>query len=144
MTKNTFLLNPYNNNDSFGVIPYIKHGKNEFPEGVVKLRQGKHSGPNRGFGAVHIWEEHKIYLKRKGYDNSNSVQRFIADIIKSGSPIYCEFENLKGNHRIAVVRSTLGIAILEKIPDGNNNIFYSIVTAFEKKYAHGTKIGTVC
>ncbi len=122
----------------------MKYGKTEFPEGIIKLRQGKHFGPNRGFGIVHIWKEHAMALKKIGYDNSTNVPRFIADIIKPNSPIHCEFNNLKGKHKIAVVRSTLGIVILEKKQDGDNIVFYSVVTAFDKKFAHGTKIGTVC
>ncbi|MDM8545614.1 hypothetical protein QUF61_03880 [Candidatus Venteria ishoeyi] len=138
MSNNTFIQNPYSKDNDFGFIPHMEKYP-EFQEGFIKLRVGKHRGPNRGFGVNHIWAEHKQYLIKKGYQDWGSV----ADILQPGSPIYCEFNNIRGNHRVAVVKSTLGQAILEKKQDANNKIFYSVVTAFEGKNAHGTRIGTV-
>lgn len=121
----------------------MKLGVDEFEEGFVQLRKGKHIGPNKGFGVEHIWAEHSYELKQLGYNSEEEVSKFVADLIKTNAPIYCEFNNPRGNHRIAVVKATIGIAYLERRTTGDNSIVYSVVTAFTKGKAHGTKIGTV-
>ncbi len=143
MGKNAFLLNPNTEEYSFGVVPHIEHSGYIFEEGEIKLRQGRHNGPNKGFGAAHIWVEHKCHLQKNGYETVEDVARFIADIIKPRCSIYCEFNSLRGKHRLTVVRTSMGVVVLEEQRDGDNQTFYSVVTAFERKSAHGTRIGTV-
>ena len=140
--KNKFLINPKTETLIFGKIPEIKihHPQHIFEEGLIYLRHGEHIRANRGFGACHIWEAHRKELESMGYTSFEQVPEFVSNIILPGVPIHCEFSNLKGNHRITVLRSQIGIAILEK--KLNNNIpMYSVVTAFNRKQAHGTLIG---
>ena len=143
-SKNTFILNPKTGDYVFGIIPEINYRGDFFPEGEIKLRHGEHKGPNRGFGVTHIWAEHAKELTDKGYVNIDDVAKYLSDLIGPGSPIYCEFNSMRGNHRIAVLRSSVGVVFLEQKSDAYNNIFYSVVTAFRKTKAHGTRIGSVC
>ena len=143
MGQNTLVQNPNTNTYEFGVIPYMIKGHDEFSEGIIQLRIGKHIGPNKGFGVEHIWIEHNKELIKLGYKTKNDVPQFLADLIKPRAPIYCEFNDMRGNHRIAVVRSVLGVAYLERKFGANNEVIYSVVTAFTKKNAAGTKIGSV-
>lgn len=76
--------------------------------------------------------------------NIDSVAKYVSDLIYPGAPIYCEFNEMRGSHRIAVLRSSIGIVFLEQKYDAYNNVFYSVVTAFRKTKAHGTRIGSVC
>ncbi|CAN8140388.1 conserved hypothetical protein [uncultured Thiomicrorhabdus sp.] len=122
----------------------MKSGKDYFEEGTVELRKGKHIGPNRGFGAEHIWAEHHVELKKMGFEAKEDVPKFVAKVISTGAPIYCEFSHPGGNHRVTVVKNKDGhIAILERKNTEYNNTIYSVVTAFTKGKAHGTRIGTV-
>ena len=142
--KNTFVTNPSDGSLIYGRIPTIKFQRDYFCEGNIMLRVGEHIKANRGFGVRHIWAEHSKELIRMGYHSVDEVARYISDIINVGAPIFCEFNNLRGNHRIAVLRTSKGIVFLEKKYDGRNEVFYSVVTAFSSKKAHGTKIGNVC
>jgi hypothetical protein len=143
MHKNTLIENPKTNTNVYGLIPYINFRKNdEFSAGEIVLRYGEHRGPNKGFGVAHIWAEHASDLKKIGYHNIKDVAKFISDAITPRSPIYCEFNNMKGNNRIAVLKTSVGIVYLELKKDGHNKEFYSVVTAFPKGKARGTQIGS--
>ena len=121
----------------------MKSGKNE-EEGVIVLKRGKHTGHNRGFGAEHIWEQHQVELKAMGFHSKNDVPRFVSNIFQSGSHIHCEFNDPGGNHRITVIKNREGqLAILEKRYTSTNSVYYSVVTAYTKGKAHGTRIGTM-
>jgi hypothetical protein len=143
--KNTLLINPNTNTHIFGEIPEMtdKRKRYCFERGEVKLKYGKHIRKNKGFGAEHIWIEHEHELIKLGYQSMADVPKFVSEIIRPRMPIYYEFDNTLRD-RITVVKSTAGIAILEKTSDANNRIFYSVVTVFGGRSAHGTQIGTVC
>lgn len=137
--KNTKLVNPQTGEFFFGYIPDMpQHG---ISGGGIILRYGEHKGPNRGFGVVHIWIEHRAELLKMGFDTEEKVPEFINKIIVPETPIYCEFSDLRGNHRLTVLRTIYGLVILEPRLDKDNNRIYSVVTAFTKKNAHGTQIG---
>ena len=143
-TKNTFIINPKNSSFVYGRIPNMKSGRDYFEAGDIKLRFGEHRRANRGFGVVHIWAEHSNELIRLGYKTIEDVPNYISDIIVVGAQIYCEFNDIRSNHRLAVLKTAKGIVYLERKSNGNNDIFYSVVTAFRKNKAHGTRIGSVC
>ena len=142
--KNTFITNPATATLIFGKIPEIYHGKDYFPSGNIYLRNGEHRGINHGFGVEHIWAEHDKELIALGFQVGGEVAKFVASIIRSGTPLFCEFNNLRGKHRVTALKSSIGVAILEQKQNATNEIFYSVVTAFTKGKAHGTQIGTVC
>jgi hypothetical protein len=88
--------------------------------------------------------EHDKELIALGFQTKDEVAKFVASIIRSGTPLFCEFNNLRGKHRVTALKSSIGVAILEQKQNATNEIFYSVVTAFTKGKAHGTQIGTVC
>lgn len=98
---------------NFGTIPEIKSRGILIPGGIIRLKHGRHIGPNRGFGAAHIWAEHQYEMSKAGFKNKTEVAAYVASIIEVGTPIFCEFSNLKGFQRLTVVKSTKGVAILE-------------------------------
>jgi hypothetical protein len=144
--KNTLIANPKTNTYSFGVIPEIKNGKMHFAQGEVFLKYGQHIARNRGFGVAHIWAEHYKELAKLGYNTENislNVAHYISDIIVSGIPLFCEFNDIRGNHRIAAIRHHIGVCYVEEKTDNSDNIYYSVVTAFRNAKPRGTRIGSV-
>ncbi|WP_230323482.1 hypothetical protein, partial [Salmonella enterica] len=118
----------------------------------VRLREGLRvkfpwatRPPNRGFGVNHIWAEHEKELARLGYETINDVARFVRDIIQPGAPIYCEFNHPGGKHRTTVLKSALGIVILEprEAPETDSGWIYVVVTAYSKRNPHGVQIGRI-
>lgn len=148
-SKNTLIINPKTDTYIFGVVPEIKHRSHYFHEGNIYLRFGKHFGPNRGFGIEHIWVQHEHELIQAGYSIEkyktpiNAVANYVSDIIYTGSGLYCEFASIRGDHRITVVRSSKGLAIIEPFSNSRNESHYRIITAYRSKKAQGTKIGTL-
>ena len=142
--KNKYIINPYTGTPVFGVIPLIKNKSYCFPEGEIFLKYGEHRGANRGWGLKHIWKEHEKDMLIMGYKSESDVSRYIGDILKSGSKIYCEFSNLR-NERVAVLQSSIGSAIIEHRVDGKNNTFYSVITAYKqgRRKPHGQLIGAL-
>ncbi len=130
---------------NFGYVPHIVSRGDEIPAGYIYLRVGRHTGPNKGFGVRHIWAEHEKELVAAGYATVNDVGRYIKDIITRGAPIYCEFRSLTGKHRPTVLKSSLGIVILEPREDeaAESGYIYTVVTAYSAGRAHGTLVGNI-
>lgn len=140
--KNQSIINPKTGTVYFGRIDEIKNAKYYIPAGDILLKEGEHIGPNRGFGVQHIIFEHKDELARLGYTTQECVARFVSDVICTGAGIYCEFSHLTKS-RVTVLKTSLGVVVIEERVDGQNNIFYSVVTAFTANRAHGIKIGAI-
>lgn len=131
--------------ECYGRVPDINSKGDYIPAGDIYLRVGRHTGPNRGFGVRHIWAEHEQELTKLGYGTVDDVARFVRDIIRPGAPIYCEFNNAGGKHRPTVLKSALGIAVLEprEAPDTDSGWIYVVVTAYTRKTAHGVLVGRI-
>jgi hypothetical protein len=128
--------------DNFGTVPEVTSRGILIPGGIIRLKHGRHTGPNKGFGATHIWAEHQSEMLKAGFSEENQVADYVASIIEPGTPIFCEFSNMKNFQRLAVVKSARGLAILEfkgTVDDGH----YSVVTAYANRQTHGTLVGTV-
>lgn len=72
------------------------------------LSQGRHIGPNRGFGARHIWAEHPDEMRGAGFASEEFVPHFVAQIIKAGTPLYFEGHFSAKTRLIAVVACASG------------------------------------
>lgn len=140
-TKNQFVVNPVSLTPSFGTFPEINSRGVVFSEGEIYLKYGEHRGANRGFGLEHIWAEHQRHLIANGYLEKKDVARYIADIIRPKASIHSEFASIR-NARVQVVRSAVGMAVLEERFDGSNMPIYSVITAYLGK-AQGPKIGAL-
>lgn len=122
-------------------MPKRKSGADIIPEGEIQLRHGRHWGPNKGFGAAHIWAEHQKEMQQAGFTIREQVADYVASIVQTGSAIYYE----GGHHtrqKITIIRSSVGTAVLELKHEGQTAI-WSVVTAYSRKNANGTRIGAV-
>lgn len=129
----------------YGVINEARHNGELIYGGEIFLRVGKHTGPNKGFGVNHIWAEHSTQLIKSGYQTINDVARYVSDIIKPGTQVFCEFTSMTGKHRPTVLRSRVGMVVLEpkEHPISETGYIYTVVTAYYKPVAHGVLVGQI-
>ena len=131
--------------ECYGRIPEINSKGDIIPAGNIYLRKGRDTGPNKGFGVRHIWAEHSKEMERFGYFTVDEVPNFVRDIIRPGALIYCSFDSPAGRHRPAILKTTVGLAILEPREDdkSESGYIYVVVTAYTKNRADGDMIGRV-
>lgn len=115
----------------------VLRGESLFQAGRIVLRYGEHQGPNRGFGFEHIWKEH--FGGVADHDTAMAdVERFVRAIVRPGVAIHYE-----AGKRAAIFSSLNGLAIVQEMVDGQNVIFYSVITAFSGRNANGSRVGAV-
>ncbi len=141
MMSNQFLTNPQTGGISFGYVPEMKTRGTIIPAGEIRLVHGKHRGPNKGFGAAHIWAEHKSEMQQRGFGADTNVPDYVATIVRQGTPLYFDGGQMRG-FRLMSVRSSTGTAILQ-FRDRREGPIWSIVTAFSGVKTHGTRVGSV-
>jgi hypothetical protein len=125
-----FLFNSIGNID-FAVFPTIVHRMRDFARAPVRLQEG-----NIRWGLRHIELAHAPEIARLKLD----AIAFVSEIVKPGSPIYCEFESFKASQRTQAVNLRIGTAILEyKVT--REGTFYTIITAYSRKQPLGELIG---
>jgi hypothetical protein len=135
------ITNPDSGLDTFGVVPKIRLGGVAFAETQIQLFQGKHSGPNKGFGVRHIWAEHQREMKRVGFLEESDVARYVLSILQPGTSLFYEGASWK-NTRLMAVRSAKGTVILE-YRERREGPVWAVVTAFSGTKTHGTRVGAV-
>ena len=140
--SNQFVLKPNTQSVSFGNISEHTSKGTTIPAGEIRLRNGKHFGVNRGFGVEHIWAEHQKEMLNSGFESKEDVPAYVASIVTEGASVYSDFSAMRGAQKLTVVRTKVGMAVLEYRTEGEDS-FYSIVTAYSQKTAHGIQIGTV-
>jgi len=139
--SNQFLTNPNSNGISFGNVPEMNSRGIIIPEGEIRLGVGKHRGPNRGWGAQHIWAEHRTEMAANGFLTYNDVPGYVALIVKIGTRLYFGNDHMRET-RVMAVNSSAGTAILE-YKERRDAPIWSIVTAYSGVRTHGTRVGTV-
>lgn len=137
---NTRLINPNTGTALFGLVPDCRSKDIIIPGGHIYLPRGKHVGPNRGFGACHIWAEHEKEILAAGFEKEDHVPHYVATIICAGTPLLFEGPHPRYTRLIAV-RGRSGMAILEQ--KGYDDVFWSVVTAYSSNKKHGVRVGTV-
>jgi len=130
----TLLCHPETGITFFGSIEATKVGNIIVPSGHIILKRGV---PN-AFGVAHIWARHKQDMNALGYSSIEQVPHYVAEIVHPGAVIQYESDKRYKNHRLTIVKSERGIAILEFIDNA-----YSIVTAYNRKRPRGSIIGSV-
>jgi hypothetical protein len=135
------LINPLTGHIVFGLIPSLKLGGIEYPESEVFLFLGRHVGPNHGFGARHIWAEHRTEMAKDGLLNEDDVSLYVLGIVKTGTPLIFEGASWRKT-RLMAVRAATGTAILE-FRELRESPIWSVVTAYSGTKTHGTRVGTV-
>lgn len=113
------------------------------PGGEIYLRAGKHIGPHKGFGMRHIWQERGHDLIKWGYPTFDDVPRFVSEIIVHGTNIVCEFDSMGGYQRVVVLRGRMGCAVLAPWSNGDDGLFYSVVTAYRNRATNGKAVARV-
>lgn len=140
--KNTTIDNPLTGTPVFGYFPEIATPSIFFESGPIYLRYGEHFGPNRGYGLVHIWREH-FRAALSPMEALPDAAQLLNRVLRPKSTIHYEYGVGRAANRTTVLRSSDGIVILEKRPDGLNRVFYAIVTAFPGRNANGPIIGAI-
>lgn len=100
--------------------------------GPIYLRYGDHS---YNWGLEHIWQAHFASIPDLPTAIS-TVSTFVSEILLPGTNILYE-----SGKKSTIVHSATGLVIVEERLDGNNNHFYSVVTAYKRRSAYGYKIG---
>lgn len=139
LKKNALILHP-SGSESFGTIPDMPNF--DLPGGEIYLRMGEHFRDNSGFGVRHIWDAHKADLAKFGCLAIEQVARHIASMIVNRASIYCEFRAMRGNHRLAVMKTPAGSLILEPRQE-RRDFGYYVVTWYPKRSPSGTLVGQV-
>lgn len=143
--KNQHIVNPYDDTNVFGSIPEIKNKSFHIKQGDIVLKYGDHWQTKRGFGGFglkHILAEHGDELALIGYDGAIGAAQYVADIATVGAKIFNEFGSMR-NERLSVIKSKLGMVVVEQQYDGHNNVYYSVVTAFKNSRSHGQLVGSI-
>lgn len=139
---NTIIVHPATGLASYGTIKEYSARGILIPGGEIRLQRGKYNGPNRaGFGVRHIWERHQQEVIAAGFPKEEDVCRYVASIVRSGSPVNYEGGSWSKT-RVMVVRTRAGMAVLE-FKDQRGDAFWTVITAYSANKNHGTRIGTV-
>ena len=85
--------------------------------GPIRVCHGRHDGPNRGYGKIHIEAEHSKEFICTGF------ARFVVEAISSFDAIYQQHDKV-----IATMRH--GHSRIVAVLEWRNPGFYSVVTAF--------------
>ena len=139
--SNRLLLHPTNGTFIFGEVPEMNSRGIILKAGGIILTAGRHIGPNRGFGAAHIWIEHEREMAKLGLTNSAQVPEFVAMIIQVGTPLFFGGDSMR-SPRLMAVRAATGMAILE-FRERRMDPVWSVVTVYAGTKTHGSRVGTV-
>ena len=144
------VLNPIDNTDIFGVIHALtltsKHkGIINTVEAPIHLVEGKHIGPNSGFGVEHIWAEHSKEIISAGYAGQHLVPAYVQRILAAPAAIYFEDRQV-ARPRVNTVRIVTGTVILEYVRTvigGVERPHWSVVTAYSNTRTVGVLVGGI-
>jgi hypothetical protein len=130
---------PTNATPHFCTFPKLKGvGGRAFAGGLVYLKEGRHNGPNNGFGVLHIWAEHFT-----GESEANAAEvkiaEYVATILMTGSSIHHSADQ---EDRALIWGNSKGLVMLEERAAGEEGVHYSVVTAFRGRLK-GTLIGKI-
>lgn len=150
MSVNTKVINPTTQGHSFGTIPVLTLArKNQSPiitlAAPIHLKEGKHFGPNAGFGVQHIWAEHRIEIMASGFMGIADVPAYVERILNTPTLLY--FEDRPGSKtRVNAVRIVTGTVILEYVQTKVCNVltpYWSVVTAYSDTRTKGVVVGSM-
>lgn len=144
------VLNPINNTEVFGVVPALtltSQHKGAIITRVapIHLLEGKHIGPNSGFGVAHIWAEHEREILQAGFATRNDVPAYVQRILTAPGLIYFEDRKLK-KPRVNAVRIVTGTVILEYVRTIINKVempHWTVVTAYSNQRNAGVVVGRI-
>jgi hypothetical protein len=135
------LVCPRTKSPLFGHIQTLVLDGREYQQSPIYLFAGRHTGANRGFGAIHIWEEHKREMAKIGLHSYEEVPYFVESIVRPNTAVHFEGGGFRATRLIAV-RNSIGTAILEwrEMREGT---IWSVVTAYLTPRASGKLVGRI-
>lgn len=155
MGVNTKVINPTTQDHSFGTVPALTLArKNQSPiitlAAPINLKEGKHYGPNAGFGVQHIWAEHHLEIVAAGFASVADVPAYVQRIFNTPTNLYFEDRPPKKGRiqktRVNAVRIVTGTVILEYVQEQVNNVLtphWSVVTAYSDTRTAGVLVGSM-
>lgn len=87
----------------------------------IRVFEGRHHGPNRGYGKIHIEAEHSKEFKSTGFE------RFVTDAVSTYTAIYVQADRIVVLFRDGKSRLQ---AVLERVIPAGGDACYSVVTVF--------------
>lgn len=143
MNAKQAILNPATSTPSFGAFPgfTVRESGRVFAPGPIQLRYGEHFGPHRGYGFTHIWREHFPGANVES-DALAQVIQFVQSVLAKGSGVFYEGGTGRHERRAIVCRVGKMLVVLEEMTDAENNILYSVVTAFRSN-PKGVRVATL-
>ncbi len=144
------VISPLSNSDVFGIVPALN--LNSQHKGIITtvdapihLVEGKHIGPNSGFGVAHIWAEHMKEIIQSGFSARSDVPAYVQSILTAPGLIY--FEDRKSARlRVNTVRIVTGTVILEYVRTVINKVetpHWSVITAYSNPRTAGVVVGQI-
>lgn len=141
---NDLIINPATGLAKFGDFPEIKerNGTVLFSGGEIYLRYGNHTEAHRGFGFAHIWQAR--FPDCLTFEEAKpKVLDLVCGILANRATIHYEYNSMREiGRRPTIFKNSKGSVVVEERQDGHNNLFYSIVTAYQGQNARGRLVGT--
>lgn len=129
-------------NLSFGTIPKLN---DNFPKGEIHLKLGdsgfyshNHHEPKGAFGLRHIWDKHGDELNSQ---NAEDVVKFIESVLQVGAEVIIDPK--KSPNKPLIVESNTGMVVVDLKEPQNEEPFYNIITAYDKKAHPGNVMGNL-
>lgn len=115
------------------------------PRCPIFLFEGRHSGPNRGFGARHIVAEHRLEIARhigkaNCTDDLHMVALYVAKLLLPRTPLFYEAQSYR-HTRVSAVRINTGTCILQF--ENERDPYWHVITAFERRQGRGVEVSKI-
>lgn len=132
-------------NDGSEFFFTLPHLSADFPEGKVILKLGDLGYYNQSkqklegaYGIRHIWDKHRSEI---GATCAEDIVKFLENIFLTGAQVL--LDPRKGPNKVIVVESGTGMMIVELKKPQNEDAYYSIITAYDRKSHPGTILHTL-
>jgi hypothetical protein len=139
---NRRLINPGTGTEVFGTFPALISKYKDFDQGPIYLKEGSHSGPNKGHGIKHICAEHFNEITDSAAAEAAAIA-LVQSILVPGSEILHEVQGSDRDDRATIVRRPEGVVIVQEAADGTGATIYLVITAIPDANGRGTVIGTL-
>lgn len=110
-----------NGRDSFGMIQGEIARQAGMPPLPIKLLSGQQYGDHKGFGKLHIKEQHGEEIRKAGF---KSEEEFVADVVKNFNAIYKVGEN-----RYALVANG-NLQKIHIVELSHDKSYYNVITGY--------------
>lgn len=127
---------------SFGLMPKLN---DNLPQGEVILKLGykgfyspREREPKGAFGLRHIWDKHRTEINAQ---SASDIILFIEEVMISGAEIL--IDQNKSLEKPLIVESSTGMVIVALKTPQEEDAYYHVVTAYDRKSHPGTLVGNL-